>query len=131
MIKAYFIIFIIAGLVRPANAEQPVLKFPVDSLTLFVPHNAEFPIQLDSAERKHFRSRKIIASVLAFPLPFGLLGLHRVVLGTKPYVPFVYISTVGGCFGILPLIDFLLIATSSEERFEQYYNNPRVFMWAK
>lgn len=75
------------------------------------------------------KSDKVTAAVLAFPIPFGIVGLHRIYLGTQPYVPVVYIATVGGCFGILPLIDFfsILLQRNSEE----YVNNSHVFMWAK
>ena len=74
-------------------------------------------------------SRKLTAAIMAFPLPFGIVGMHRIYFGTKPYVPVLYIATVGGCFGILPLIDFFVILF--EKDLEQFANNPRVFMWAK
>ena len=80
--------------------------------------------------RERFKnSRKVTAAVMAFPIPFGIVGLHRIYLGTEPYVPVVYIATVGGCFGILPLIDFFVVIF--EKNTEQFINNPRVFMWAK
>lgn len=66
---------------------------------------------------------------MAFPIPFGIVGLHRIYLGTQPYVPVVYIATVGGCFGILPMIDFIVIIL--EKDIQLLTNNPRVFMWAK
>ncbi|MES2591387.1 MAG: TM2 domain-containing protein [Bacteroidota bacterium] len=72
---------------------------------------------------------KWITKVLAFPFPFGFVGAHRVMLGTKPWVPVVYVATFGGCFGILPLIDFCVIMFS--DNIEQYENNPNIFMWIK
>ena len=77
-----------------------------------------------------FKSKKIIAAVLAFPLPFGILGLHRIFLGTKPYIPFAYLGTLGGCVGLLPLIDFIAILSAKEATLKLYENNPRVFMWS-
>lgn len=74
-------------------------------------------------------SKKLTAAVMAFPLPFGIVGLHRIYLGTEPYVPVVYIATVGGCFGILPLIDFFVIVFEKDT--EKFANNRRVFMWTK
>ena len=71
--------------------------------------------------------KKAIAAVLAFPLPFGVIGLHRIYLGTKPYVPLVYIGTIGGAFGILPFIDFCVILLDKD--IEHYKSNPHVFMW--
>ncbi len=76
------------------------------------------------------KSKKIIAAVLAFPLPFGILGLHRIFLGTKPYIPFVYIGTIGGCLFILPILDFIALLSADEETFKRFENNPRVFMWS-
>jgi TM2 domain-containing membrane protein YozV len=84
----------------------------------------------DSLNTSKYKIKKRIAAILAFPFPFGLLGLHRVFLGTKPYIPFVYIGTLGGCFLILPVIDFIAILSSDKETFKGFENNPKVFMWA-
>lgn len=74
--------------------------------------------------------KKLISAVLAFPLPLGVVGAHRIYLGSKPYIPIVYIATVGGCFGILPLIDFVVILFTKKEALEKFENNNKVFMWA-
>lgn len=73
--------------------------------------------------------KRLVAALLAFPVPFGILGLHRIYLGSEPYIPVVYIFTLGGGCGILPLIDFFEIIFSSDEDFEKFQNNPKVFMW--
>ncbi len=77
-----------------------------------------------------YRKKKWKAALLAFPLPFGVVGLHRVYLGTKPYVPIVYVATVGGVFGLLPLADFIAILTSKEEDL-QNFDSGKVFFWIK
>ena len=87
-------------------------------------------IMSDSLTSSGHKNRKLIAALFAFPLPFGIFGGHRLYFGTKPYMPFVYIATLGGCFGILPLIDFIAILVSDKESFEKFNNNPRVFMWS-
>jgi len=79
--------------------------------------------------KKQKLNKKITAAVLAFPFPFGMVGLHRIYLGTKPYVPVAYIATLGGVFGILPLIDFFAITCDKD--FDQYRDNGKVFMWIK
>lgn len=79
--------------------------------------------------KKQKLNKRITAAVLAFPLPFGIVGLHRIYLGTKPYVPVAYIASVGGAFGILPFIDFCAI--SFGKNFDQYRDNGKVFMWIK
>ena len=75
------------------------------------------------------KKKKIIAAVLAFPL-FGVTGIHRVYLGTQPYVPVVYMGTVGG-FLILPTLDFIAILAADEKTFQSFQNNPHVFMWVR
>lgn len=80
-----------------------------------------------SLKKKNKNRKKAIAAVLAFPLPFGVIGLHRIYLGTKPYVPLVYIGTIGGAFGILPFIDFCVILLDKDT--DHYKENSHIFMW--
>ncbi len=77
--------------------------------------------------KKRKSNKKVVAALLAFPFPFGIVGLHRIYLGTAPYVPVVYIASLGGVFGILPFIDFCILALDKD--IERYNNNPKVFMW--
>ena len=85
--------------------------------------------EIDLHQKKINRRKKIITAIFAFPLPFGFVGAHRVLLGCKPWVPIVYIATFGGCFGILPLIDFCAII--STKNLVKYENNENVFMLLK
>lgn len=73
-------------------------------------------------------NKKVIAAILAFPIPFGFLGLHRIYLGTEPWIPVVYLITAGGGM-ILPLIDFIAILCADKEQLQQYENNAKLFMW--
>ena len=82
--------------------------------------------QLGSASDS-LKSKRITAAILAVPL--GMLGVHRMYLGTKPHIPIIYIATIGGCFGILPFIDFVVLLLSDDAT--PFINNPRVFMWNK
>ncbi|MEO5644502.1 MAG: TM2 domain-containing protein [Bacteroidia bacterium] len=75
-------------------------------------------------------NKKVIAAVLAFPIPFGFLGLHRIYLGTEPWIPVIYLITAGGGM-ILPLIDFIAILAADKEQLKEYENNARLFMWLK
>ncbi|WP_317897911.1 NINE protein [Aurantibacillus circumpalustris] len=76
---------------------------------------------------KHNKNKKLTAAALAFPLPFGIVGLHRIYLGTAPYVPVVYIASFGGVLGLLPLIDFCFILLEKDT--EKFVDNKKVFMW--
>ena len=73
------------------------------------------------------KDKRITAALLTIPL--GFLGVHRIYLGTKPHIPIIYIATVGGCFGILPFIDFVVLLLSEDAH--PFINNSRVFMWNK
>jgi TM2 domain-containing membrane protein YozV len=84
---------------------------------------------LNFLQKKIVRTRRLTAAVLAFPFPFGIVGLHRIYLGTKPWVPVAYIASLGGVFGILPLIDFFAILFDKD--FERFENNEKVFMWIR
>jgi TM2 domain-containing membrane protein YozV len=78
-------------------------------------------------KRIHAKNRKITAAILAFPFPFGIVGLHRVYLGTSAFVPVVYVATIGGCVGIIPLVDFIVILLSDD--LTPYENNDKIFIW--
>ena len=78
-------------------------------------------------KKKQTKNKKIVAALLAFPFPFGMVGLHRIYLGTAPYVPIVYIGTLGGGFGILPFIDFCVLILDKDVT--RYNENKKVFMW--
>ena len=75
------------------------------------------------------KKKKWVAALLAFPL-FGITGAHRIYLGTEPYMPLVYLATLGG-FGILPLVDFIVILCTPKDKLEEYFDNGKVFMWGK
>ncbi len=82
-------------------------------------------LQLLRARQK--KNKKVVAALLAFPFPFGIVGLHRIYLGCAPYVPVAYIGTLGGVFGVLPFIDFCVLLLDKD--IDRYINNKKIFMW--
>jgi TM2 domain-containing membrane protein YozV len=76
---------------------------------------------------KQKKNKKITAAILAFPFPFGIVGLHRIYLGTAPHVPVVYIGTLGGVLGILPFIDFCVLVL--DKNIDRFIENKKVLMW--
>jgi TM2 domain-containing membrane protein YozV len=65
---------------------------------------------------------------IALDISLGILGVHRLYLGTDLKIPVMYTLTLGGG-GVLWLVDLgLLIATKD---ISKYYDNPRLFMWTK
>ena len=100
-----------------------------DTLFLIVDSGFADSIYKKADSKGEKNKKKIISAFFAFPFPLGFMGAHRVMLGTKPWVPVVYVATFGGCFGVLPLIDFFVITFSKD--IEKYENNPNIFMWLK
>lgn len=68
-----------------------------------------------------------VALVLNFFL--GVLGIHRAYLGTKTFTWIGYILTCGGIFGIVPLIDFIVLIINNDD-ITPYIDNPKFFMWS-
>ncbi len=68
----------------------------------------------------------VVAIVLDFFL--GGLGIHRFYLGTETLTGLGYIFTCGGIFGIVPLVDFIVLIIDNKD-ISPYVNNPRFFMW--
>lgn len=99
-----------------------------DTICISLDHvNTDSLIQNES--RREINKKKMVSALFAFPFPFGFMGAHRIMLGTKPWVPVAYVITFGGCFGVLPLIDFFVITFSKD--ISKYENNPSLFMWLK
>lgn len=86
-------------------------------------------VLIKEVSRKEYVKKKAISLLFSMPFPFGFMGAHRVMLGTKPWIPVVYMATFGGCFGVLPTIDFFVLLFTKD--IKQYENNPQLFMWLK
>lgn len=70
----------------------------------------------------------VVAIVLDFFL--GGLGIHRFYLGTETLTGLGYCLTCGGIFGIVPLVDFIVLIIDNED-ISQYVDNSKFFMWSK
>lgn len=110
--------------------QASVIFFSIDQK--IVSEIKENPLPINLIQKLKLRlqkqdKNKVTAALLALPLPLGFAGVHRIYLGTKPYMPFVYIGTLGGCFGILPFVDMMVILIDDD--LEKYVDNPKVFMW--
>lgn len=67
-----------------------------------------------------------IAVLLDFFL--GGLAIHRVYLGGKPVLIVGYLLTCFGIFGIVPLIDLIVLVINNDD-ISQYVDNDKFFMW--
>ncbi len=59
----------------------------------------------------------------------GGLGIHRLYLGTETLTWVGYILTCGGIFGIVPLVDFIVLIIHNDN-ISPYVDNPKFFMWS-
>lgn len=67
-----------------------------------------------------------IAVVLDFFL--GAIAIHRVYLGGTPILILGYFFTFGGIFGLVPLIDLVVLVISNQD-ISKYVGNNKFFMW--
>ena len=59
----------------------------------------------------------------------GFIGIHRLILGTQPINCLWYFLTVGGIFGIIPLVDWIMILIDLINGSASYLDNPAFIMW--
>jgi TM2 domain-containing membrane protein YozV len=69
---------------------------------------------------------------VAFALSWvlGGIGVHRVYLGGKGSLILIYFITCGGIFGIVPLIDWIVLLVGAiKGDISEFVNNDAFFMW--
>ena len=76
---------------------------------------------LDNGEVTFKRGKSILFTIFT-----GILGGHRIYMGTHQRTPIIYSVTFGG-FGILPLID--LIHLIFKKDISVYENKTQIIMW--
>jgi len=70
----------------------------------------------------------IIAWLISFPT--GMFGLHRAYLGADTKTVLLYIVTAGGIFGIVPMIDWILLLRGIQDGdISRFVGNRRFVMW--
>ncbi|HPH23607.1 MAG TPA: TM2 domain-containing protein [Chitinophagaceae bacterium] len=82
----------------------------------------------NSATFKKASSGKSAIAAIVIDFFVGGLGIHRAYLGTKTFTWIGYILTCGGIFGIVPLVDFIVLIVNANN-ISQFENNSKFFMW--
>ncbi len=59
----------------------------------------------------------------------GGIGIHRLILGTKPINCLWYFLTIGGIFGVVPLVDGILLIVDLVKGQANWLDNPAFIMW--
>lgn len=70
----------------------------------------------------------VVALVVDY-VGLGFFGIHRLILGTNPLNCLWYILTAGGIFGILPLVDGIMLIVDLIQGGASYLDNPAFIMW--
>jgi len=113
----------------PRNSVKDTIVFRgIKRLVIPSPFTLSDSLKANPKDVVFHKKHRLVAALLAFPL--GIFGLHRLYMHTAPIVPFVYIATFGGLFGVLPFIDFVLILLNKDIHLT-YTSNPHLFMWQK
>jgi hypothetical protein len=99
------------------NVATPVVVQLTDLTTAMSP----FAVQAASSDKNVW-----IAVIIDFFL--GGLAIHRVYLGSKPVMIVYYIITGCGIFGIVPLID-LIVLIINNQNISKYVGSNKYFMW--
>ena len=61
----------------------------------------------------------------------GEFGVHRHYMVTRPWMWAIYVFTGFGIFGIVPLVDWVMLLIGLvDDNISQYVGNTRFFMWA-
>jgi len=87
----------------------------------------EMPV-LDMSGIAAVQADKNVWIAVALDFFLGGIAVHRVYLGGKPLLILTYFITCGGIFGIVPLIDLIVLVIDNED-ISQYVGNDKFFMW--
>ncbi len=71
---------------------------------------------------------QVVAILLAFFV--GWLGIHRLYLGSDPIIILWYVITLGGFFGLIPLIDFIRLVIGQVDHYRDNNSLFRAFQSA-
>ena len=83
----------------------------------------------NSAVAKFRDSDKTFVAAILLNFFLGWAGIHRLYLGTATLTWVGYILTFCGIFGIVPLVDFVVLIVHNED-ISPYIDNTQFFMWA-
>lgn len=136
MKKMIFLSLVLVAVLCSYNAKASSYEAndkQIDALFTSAPEvvNAAFtnlsPAAISTAPLAAAASKDAIVAIV-LDLFLGGFGVHRFYLGTEVMTGVGYILTCGGIFGIVPLIDLIVLVIDNED-ISKYINNPKFFMW--
>ena len=90
---------------------------------------AQLPAGMPASASVSAGKSPVGAILLTFFL--GGFGVHRHYMGTRPWMWAIYTFTVGGIFGVVPFVDFIveIVAAVEDNSIARYCGNTSFFMW--
>ena len=128
-----FLLFIVKG--QAQNVPEEILFCEIRNnsiveISVLQPLNFEIDTnsQFSTLNSQLKERDPILAWLISFPV--GVLGLHRAYLGTDTKTVILYIITAGGVFGIVPMIDWILLLKGIQDGdISKFVNNRKFIMW--
>lgn len=118
----YFFPILLFVLFSELIQASTIKKDSLASLNTEIFHAADVQMEIqENGEVKFKRGKAIIFTIFT-----GILGGHRIYMGTHQRTPIIYSVTFGG-FGILPLID--LVHLIFKKDISVYENKTQIIMW--
>ncbi len=131
MKKFFAVIVALFAVVAVANAANySVDEASIDAL--FTEAVMEAPAAPVAPATPALQSDPAIVNLVALVLDWiglGGIGIHRLILGTKPINCLWYFLTIGGIFGIIPLVDGIMLIVDLIQGSASYFDNPAFIMW--
>lgn len=129
MKKIFAVIVALFAVVAVANAANySVDEASIDAL--FTEAVMEAPAA--PAATPALSSDPAIVNVVALVVDWiglGGIGIHRLILGTKPINCLWYFLTFGGIFGVIPFIDGIMLIIDLINGSASWFDNPAFIMW--
>jgi len=109
------------------NAIESAVEVSPVSFLSEVP--AQLPAGMPASASVSAGKSPVGAILLTFFL--GGFGVHRHYMGTRPWMWAIYTFTVGGIFGVVPFVDFIveIVAAVEDNSIARYCGNTSFFMW--
>lgn len=89
---------------------------------------ASAPAAAPAVSQMDPQTRNIVALVIDMT-GLGLIGIHRLILGTQPINCLWYFLTFGGICAIIPTIDWIMILIDLINGQASWLDNPAFIMW--
>ncbi|MCR5560291.1 MAG: TM2 domain-containing protein [Bacteroidales bacterium] len=131
MKKIFAVLVALFAVVAVANAAN----YAVDNASvdaLFTEAVMEAPVTPAAPATPALSGDPQITNIVALVVDWiglGGLGIHRLILGSKPINCLWYFLTIGGIFGIIPLIDGIMLIIDLINGSASYFDNPAFIMW--